>query len=363
MPGVIDADTHVIESEGTWQFFDEDLSLRRPALVAFPDPNTGRPSHRWVIDGKLFPKPPGKGGAFLHTPPVSEKEALEDDWACRSLANPAARIAHADEMGVATQVIYPTLFISYLTDDVRLEIALCRSYNRFLSQVWAAGQDRLRWVAPLPLRSIDASIEEMHYVKDHGAVGILFRGIEDERSMAEPYFYPIYEEASKLDLPVCIHIGGGSPALNELVDTRYMFNFASQRMLPVVAFHDILSAKLPERFPDLRIGFIEATASWVPFVLHFLKRRRNMGVTAREKLGPELLRDYRLYIACEVDEDIPYLLTQIGEDNLITGSDHGHHDQSAEPELVSVLRSRTDVPPLTVEKILSDNARRFYGIA
>src|SRR5436190_18572608 len=46
-----------------------------------------------------------------------------------------------------------------------------------------------------------------------------------------------------------------------------------------------------------------------------------------------------------------------------TGSDHGHHDQSAEPELVSVLRSRTDVPPPTVEKILSDNARRFYGIA
>jgi hypothetical protein len=28
---------------------------------------------------------------------------------------------------------YPTPFLVYLTDDVELEIALCRAYNRFMS--------------------------------------------------------------------------------------------------------------------------------------------------------------------------------------------------------------------------------------
>ena len=315
MAGVIDADTHVIESEATWQFFPEALEGRRPALVAFPDPISRTPVNRWIIDGKVVPKPSGKGGAFLHTPPLTEEEAVRDDWACRSLADPAARIAHADAMGVATQVIYPTLFIAYLTDDPTLEAALCHSYNCFLADVWARGEGRLRWVAPLPLRSIDASIEEMNFVKGRGAAGVLFRGIEGDRSLAEPYFYPIYEEASRLGLPVCIHIGGGSGTLNDMCDTRYMFNFASQRILPVVAFHDLLSNRIPERFPDLRVGFIEAAASWVPFALHFLKRRTSrtsMGAVGKDRLGPSLLRDSRFFIACEADEDIPYLLEQIG---------------------------------------------------
>ena len=39
-------------------------------------------------------------------------------------------------MGVATQVVYPTLFLAYITDDVKLEVALCRSGNRFMAGVW-----------------------------------------------------------------------------------------------------------------------------------------------------------------------------------------------------------------------------------
>ena len=34
-----------------------------------------------------------------------------------------------------------------------------------------------------------------------------------------------------------------------------------------------------------------------------------------------------IYVACESDEDIPYLAQLIGEDNLVSGSDYGHHEQ------------------------------------
>lgn len=370
MSGVIDSDTHVVESENMWQFFDEAMSARRPTLVASVDPATGVKSHRWVIDGKLFPRPLGRGGAFLATPPLSEQEAVEMEWGSRSLIDPAARVAAMDGLGIEMQVIFPTLFIAYLTDDVDLEVALCRAYNRFMANACAHEPNRLRWVAVPPLRSIERSIEELNYAKEHGAAGILMRGLEGDRSLAEPYFHPIYAEASRLNLPVCIHIGGGSPTMNEMADTRYMFNFASQRLLPVIAFHDLLSARIPERFPGLKIGFIEATASWVPFVLHFLKRRLNLGVAARDKLGPELFRDYRMFVACEVDEDIPYLLNHIGEDNLLIGTDYGHHgrkrgpaDQSVELDLVSVISSREDVAPSVVNKMLRQNPRNFYPLA
>lgn len=37
--------------------------------------------------------------------------------------------------------------------------------------------------------------------------------------------------------------------------------------------------------------------------------------------GPALFQDYLIYVACEADEDIPYLLNYMGEDNLMIGSD------------------------------------------
>ena len=37
-----------------------------------------------------------------------------------------------DRLGIEIQVIYPTLFLVYLTDDAELEIALCKAYNRWM---------------------------------------------------------------------------------------------------------------------------------------------------------------------------------------------------------------------------------------
>jgi uncharacterized protein len=359
MPQVIDADTHVIESDAIWEFFDEELKDRKPTLVPYRDPVGKSLRTFWVIDGGLVPKPLGMGGQFLATPPLEEAKRTAKDWRVRELTDLESRLSDADEMGVDVQVIYPTIFIAYLTDDVQLEVGLARSYNRFMADVWARGNNRLRWVIVPPLRDIDKTIEELNFGKEHGAVGVMFRGVEKDRSLADPYFFPVYEEASRLDLPICVHTGPGCPALTEIVDSRLSAVFPAVRLLPVWAFHDLVANKIPEQFPDLRIGFIESNSSWVPFLAHFLNRRSKRG---RAAYGPSLFRDYRLYVACEADEDLPYLLTYIGEDNMISGSDYGHQDQSTEPDLVHVLRARDDVPIPVMDKILMDNPKRFYGL-
>ena len=42
--------------------------------------------------------------------------------------------------------------------------------------------------------------------------------------------------------------------------------------VPLFAFRDLIHNKIPEQFPRLRFGFIEASASWVPFLIHKLRR-------------------------------------------------------------------------------------------
>ena len=37
MPGVLDADTHIAESEAMWSFIDKEMYPRRPVLARIPD--------------------------------------------------------------------------------------------------------------------------------------------------------------------------------------------------------------------------------------------------------------------------------------------------------------------------------------
>ncbi|MGE5217101.1 MAG: amidohydrolase family protein [Chloroflexota bacterium] len=364
MPGVLDADTHIAESEAMWSYIDKEMYPRRPVLARIPDDTWYKERNAfWLIDGEIFPKPAGKASFSLITPSAQKKESGRGDihLGVREITDPPARLKDMDRIGVDVQVIYPTLFLVYLTDDAALEVALCRAYNRFVAAACSKAPARLKWVAIPPLRDIDASRQEMRWAKDQGAVGIFFRGMEGNLTLDNPYLAPIYTEAEKLDLTICIHTGSGSRHLMQLFDVERNHTFAHNRVLPVVAFRDLVANRIPEQFPKLRFGFIEAAASWVPYILHVL--RRSVRSDLKTKNPQDLFRDYRFWVACEADEELPHLIHYIGEEHIVIGSDYGHNDPSKEPEFVKNMRAREDVAPNVIEKILCDNPRRLYGLA
>ena len=94
--------------------------------------------------------------------------------------------------------------------------------------------------------------------------------------------------------------------------------------------------------------------------MHVLKRL--LRETWKHNSSVEIFRSNNLYVACEADEDIPYLTKYIGEDNLLIGSDYGHNDPSEERQLVSSLESRADLSDELRKKILVKNPMRFYNL-
>jgi predicted TIM-barrel fold metal-dependent hydrolase len=103
---------------------------------------------------------------------------------------------------------------------------------------------------------------------------------------------------------------------------------------------------------------VETGAQWVPYVMkHLLRRPGFTGTT-----GPELMEQNRLYVACELQEDLPYILEYSGDDHLVIGSDYSHADPHMEINAVRGLRARADVPAHVVAKILDDNPRALYGL-
>ena len=62
MPGVLDADTHIAESEAMWSYIEKEMYPRRPVLAKIPDDTWYKERNAfWLIDGEIFPKPAGKG--------------------------------------------------------------------------------------------------------------------------------------------------------------------------------------------------------------------------------------------------------------------------------------------------------------
>jgi hypothetical protein len=60
-----------------------------------------------------------------------------------------------DKLGIETQVLYPTLFLRPVVQEAERERALCKSYNRWMADLWHQGKGRLRWVAKPPLHLLE----------------------------------------------------------------------------------------------------------------------------------------------------------------------------------------------------------------
>lgn len=338
----IDADAHVLETERTWDFMAESEREFRP-LVVTPGRAGDPGGDFWLIDGRTQPKAQNVG---KDTPRASrEMEDIE------------ARIRHMDELGVNVQVLYPSVFLRPLTSRPEVELALCKSYNRWLAEIWRKGRERLRWVAVLPLLSMDQAMAEARFAKENGGCGIFVRGLEGERRLSDPYFYPLYEEASRLDMPLCVHSATGSFTLHDFFSGEC--GFSKFKLAVVGAFHSLIFDGIPEMFPKLRLGFIEVSAQWVPYVIHDLaKRFERRG----KRLPRDLLRENRIYVACQTDDDLPYILKYVGEDNLVIGSDYGHADTATEIEALRKLKQQGEVGPIAIKKILDDNPRALYSL-
>ena len=171
--------------------------------------------------------------------------------------------------------------------------------------------------AVLPLLSMDRAVDELKWAKDHGACGIFKKGYECGKTAGDSYFFPLYETASKLDIPICIHTGTDGPGEG----------VSPNAMSAACGFLPLVNSGVMEQFPNLRVGFVEAGASWIPFLLSVnaasVRRTHLQGLGNTTSLGEFNRLQFnqpRIFVACQTQDDLPYILQFGTEDNLINGA-------------------------------------------
>ena len=347
---VIDSDAHVLETPATWEYLKGDEAKYKPMIVSqsFGDEvlaNDGinLQKNYWMIGPRTFGKDRNVGNEM--TRQIREMEDIP------------GRLRHMDELGIDIQVLYPTLYLRPITTDKDADLALIRSYNRWVADICSQSDGRLRWVVMPPIQSPERIREELLFGKENGACGVFMRGLEGDRAVGDPYFYPLYESAQEFDLAICFHSGNGSIRHHDMFETDT--TFTKFKLATVGACHTIIEKRLPKMFPDLRWGFVEISAQWVPYVLCDLEDRFRRNGWDWYK-NP--LKENNIFVACENTDDLPYILGHSGEDNLVIGTDYGHHDPSSEVLAVHKLRDDPRVDPSICNKILELNAAKLYGL-
>jgi predicted TIM-barrel fold metal-dependent hydrolase len=365
---IIDADSHVEESEEYWDFLDPQYADRRPIpIVGENRPQLAGMNAFWYIDGRTFPQPVGRGVTIYGTP-IQMARAKTKPWSIGSqaLTAPQERLRDMDAGGLDVQVNFPTLFLDRLTEDVPFEAALMSSYNQFMAKACSADPKRLKWAALLPLRDPALAVAEARRAHELGAVtAASTSGTLGDLGLDQAGLDPVWAELERLGMPFSIHCGWCNDGVRRPFNTSYGAHVLGFTLPVLMAFYAFLGGGILDRYPRLKLGFLEAGCEWVPYLVqrmdhYFGSERRNNRPTPERKAS-DYLRDCAIYFTTEAEEKyLPQVLDFVGGDRIMVSADMPHGE--AREASVEEIRERDDLSEAQKHKILGGAAAEFYGI-
>ena len=282
-----------------------------------------------------------------------------------------------DRMEIESTVLYPTAGLSFTTiQDPAWAIALARAYNNWFHDRYHRRSKRLRAMALIPLQSVPDAVKELRRaVVELGAVGAVLPAnsadVGVRKCFGDPEFWPIYEEAERLNVPLATH---GAPSMNLGINSFTHFAATQALEHPISQMIQLTSFIMEgvfDRFKSLRVGFLEAGTGWVPYMIDRLDRaygawaKRDMREFSEHmKSSPsEVFASGRLYFSCEGGEpSMKDLIARIGSRSIMFASDYPHESnvERAMHEVAELLE-RDDLPEEAKQAIMCDNVAAFYG--
>ena len=278
------------------------------------------------------------------------------------------RLAAMDRQEIDTAVLYPTngLAIGRVREPA-FAAALCRAYNDYIAD-YCKASPRLRAVANLSIGNVAEAVQELNRaVARLGLVGAMLAAQAHGKNLGSPEFYPLYEEAERLGVPLAIHAFGGDEAGSEIFDQFICIHttghpFPILRQLTAMIFGGI-----PELFPKLKLAYLEVGCGWIPYWMERMdgewEKRGRAEAPLCKKMPSEYLRSGQIYYGCESEEKmLGYVVGEIGSETLMYASDYPHWDM-AWPESAVLVWRRGDLSLEAKQNILERNARRLYNLS
>ena len=374
---VMDSDMHVMEPADLWvRCIEPEFRDQAP-----------RGTHKFATDVHLE----HEGRLISRREKQNPYEAeLTDDFATaygrtqifdeyeRRGWGPDTQIEAMDKEGIDVAVLFPSLGLFAHAKEYesnRLAAAISRAYNNWLAEFCSYAPARMYGAALLAAQDVKAAVAEVRRAKQ----GLGFKAVflrpnpVLRRNWHDPAYDPLWAECEKQDMAVGFHEGlpcALPVAMADRFDGRYEDLWTTEHVAchPVEQMYACLSMIMGgvlERFPGLRVAFLEGNCSWLPFWLwrmteHYEHRER--ALKKRLPLSPTEYFKRQCYAGVEADEGIAkYVFDWMGNSNIVFSTDYPHPD-SRFPGSVKTLVEQ----PFSEDskrKVLWDNCARLYNFA
>jgi 2,3-dihydroxybenzoate decarboxylase len=137
----------------------------------------------------------------------------------------AVRLKAMDKAGVDVQVISHGA-PSGQQLPVQVAAKICQEANDRLAGACKASPKRLAGFAALPTPVPEAAADELErVVTEHGFKGAMIHGLTHDKFLDKKEFWPIFERAEKLDVPLYFHPAEPHPAVVEAYYKDYLGEF------------------------------------------------------------------------------------------------------------------------------------------
>jgi len=367
---IISVDDHLIEPRDLLEGrLPSALQDRAPHVVEFPNG-----SEAWEYEGNLYPQ---VGLNAIAGRPKAEwsMEPARFDEMRRGCWDIEARIRDMDLDGVYASLCFPSLIAGFAgtvfsrSVDQELGLACLRAWNDWHIDEWAAPHpDR---VIPLQL----ARLGDPHVAADdigaNAARGFKAVSFPENPvdlklpSVHTDHWDPILRACEETETVVCLHNGSSSwtaarspGAPLELYTSLFPVN-------ALVTAADWLWARIPTRFPDIKIAFSEGGISWVPMLIDRIDYVLDHSAVGSKgwddpNLSPtDALR--RNFWFCTIDLGSTIALREhIGIDHICIESDYPHADSTWPDTQAMAHAGLASIPDDEVRKLTWENASRLF---
>jgi predicted TIM-barrel fold metal-dependent hydrolase len=315
------------------------------------------------------------GGGMRVSDPASDGAPEEDQLEFGTpmqpgMFDPEKRLPDMDLEGIDVAVLFPPgSGEEWAMNDPEFAAALCTTLNDARAEYASYAPARLKLVAKLPMIEPKLAAEELERcVVEHGFVGLVTATHVREKNLDHPSFEVVWEAAQRLGVAVCTHGGGQAPGQTPFAidrfDTRLGIHALTHPLGAMQAVFNFTVGGILARFPELRVGFLEAGVGWLPFWLERIDEHWEL----MPEQAPQIDRppsEYfrgRCFLTTEPDEKmVPYVFESVGDDIVCYSSDYCHFD-CAFPDSVDILEKRSDLSDPVKQRLFSSNAAKLYGL-
>ncbi|MDE0885637.1 MAG: amidohydrolase family protein [Myxococcota bacterium] len=365
---VFDADAHVVEPKNLWERF---LDKRYQSRVSWQQPFEGMDRFRpATVDGRYTQSHKTLYGRQQEAVRWTTEAMIEKYGDVVSRGFDGASVAESLNVeGVDLAVLYGPGYDMWLDGiDPDLQAGMARAYNRWAEEMRETSGGRILAAGPVPLNDITRAVEEVRYAYEHLGTRCFWARPNpfNQRTLGDRYYDPLWEILQDLDVSFATHefMGlAGTSAGGERFSSFVEWHSCVHQMEAQMAMLAMIVNGVYERFPRLRVAYMEAGSAWLPSWLHRIEEHVELAGWLET---PECTKDpieyfkQNCWVTTECDEELVYhVIDEMGDDHILFETDYPHPD-SKFPNAVTTFLGQKRLSDESKRKILWDNAIDFY---